>query len=93
MNHLNQLIGILLGLIMYLCIIISIKIGDNTYIGDYFFKLFNINNNKFIVALTFFVCLWIVGKIFKEKQAIWLNWGRLFLTGLMLVALVSYLVM
>ncbi|HDR7618168.1 hypothetical protein CN553_18565 [Bacillus cereus] len=93
MLKIKQFIGTTSGLMMIFCIILSIKVGDEQYIGDYFFRLLELNHNKIIVILIFFICYFICSKTLKGIESIALNWLRVILSGLMFVAFLSYCIM
>ncbi|KZE06700.1 integral membrane protein [Bacillus mycoides] len=93
MIKIKKFIGTISGLIMIFCVILSVKIGNELYIGDYFFSLVNLNHTKIVVILAFFVCYLICSKTLKGIESIALNWLRVTLSGLMFVAFLSYCIM
>ncbi|MCQ6529917.1 hypothetical protein [Bacillus mycoides] len=92
MKKLKLTFAVFLGLSMYLCILMSIKINESSYLGDYLLNKFSIQHNRVIIICIFFVCFWCQNKLLKDTESILINWMRVILTGLMFVAFVSYFI-
>ncbi|EKS8366755.1 MULTISPECIES: hypothetical protein [Bacillus] len=92
MNKLKLTFAVSSGLIMYSCILMSIKINESSYLGDYLLNKFSIQNNRIVIIIVFFVCFWIQNKLLKDTESILINWMRVLLTGLMFIAFVSYFI-
>ncbi|HDR7951289.1 TPA: hypothetical protein QCY38_005075 [Bacillus toyonensis] len=90
MNKFKLSFGVFSTLIMYSCILMSIKINEYSYLGDYLLKKISIQHNRIVIIIIFFVCFWIQSKLLKDTESILINWLRVILTGLMFIAFVSY---
>lgn len=90
MSKLKLISVVFSGLIMYLCILMSIKINENSYLGDYLLNKISIQHNRIVIIIIFFVCFWIQNKLLKDTESILINWMRVILTGLMFIAFISY---
>ncbi|MUG47900.1 hypothetical protein [Paenibacillus woosongensis] len=93
MFKMKQWIGLLAGLIMLLAVLSSIKIGEDRYIASYAFDLLGLTHNRFVIILIFIAAWWVWGRTMKDVKAIWLNWSRLLLSFLFLVAFISFFIM
>ncbi|WP_144641576.1 hypothetical protein [Bacillus cereus] len=93
MNKLKLTFAVFSGLIMYLCILMSIKINESSYLGDYWLNKFSIQNDRIVIIIVFFVCFWIQNKLLKDTESILINWMRVLLTGFMFIAFVSYFIL
>lgn len=92
MNKLKLTLAVFSGLIMYLCILMSVKINDSSYLGDYLLNKISIQHNRVVIIIIFFVCFWVQSKLLKDTESILINWMRVILTGLMFIAFVSYFI-
>ncbi|MEV3217787.1 hypothetical protein ABNB61_00870 [Paenibacillus larvae] len=92
MNRTFRYVWYFFGIVMMVCVIFSIKIRDNFYISDYVLGKFHVQSNKIVIVLIFLVSWWICMKTLKGYRPIWLNWTKLFLSVLLLIAFVSYLI-
>lgn len=90
MNKLKLLFGVFSTLIMYSCILMSIKVNEDSYLGDCLINKISIQHNRIVIIIIFFVCFWTQGKLLKDTELILINWMRVILTGLMFIAFVSY---
>ncbi|EJR63021.1 integral membrane protein [Bacillus thuringiensis Sbt003] len=73
MNKLKLTFAVFSGLSMYLCILMSIKINENSYLGDYLLNKFSIQHTRVIIICIFFVCFWIQNKLLKDTESILIN--------------------
>ncbi|WP_041580380.1 hypothetical protein [Bacillus sp. 1NLA3E] len=91
MDNIKKTVGVTSGLIMLVCILLSIKIPNNQYLGSYLFDSLKLSNFRFIIIIIFFICFFVTSQTLKNVESILINWGKLALSLLMGVAFISYI--
>ncbi|WP_211171151.1 hypothetical protein [Bacillus sp. DNRA2] len=91
MDKIKKTVGVTSGLIMLVCILLSIKIPHNQYLGSYIFDSLKLSNFRFIIIIVFFLCFFVTNQTLKNVESILINWGKLALSFLMGVAFISYI--
>lgn len=85
-------LGTLLGILMFICITLSIKVSNNSYLGNYVFDSFDSMNYRIAVIVIFFVSMYLTGKLLKDVNAVFLNWGKMLITIVMVISFASYMI-
>lgn len=85
--------GIICGLVMFLCVLATIKIGHNEMVAEWAFDKVGISQytpHKYVFVATLFLFWWVYGKVMDNIEGIWINWGRICFSVLMFIAMISF---
>ncbi|PJZ00763.1 hypothetical protein CPT06_09415 [Bacillus vallismortis] len=91
-NKFKVFSGYTAWLFAVICMILSVKIKSNLYIGDFVCSLFHIDFNIIFIIVPFILMIWIFSSVFKNVNTILLNWLRLTISVLITLSFLSILI-
>jgi hypothetical protein len=85
--------GYIAWIIAVFCLILSIKIKYDFYIGDMIWSIFSAQFDILLIIIPFIASVWIFSSIFKNIHTATLKWMRLSISILIVASFLSILIL